>query len=109
MIAMRYDQVAYLIKKPLTDPDDDDMYSHPKAAATKVKANVKRTNLTFGDGSMYDVTIVRVFGEVEADKIGLADYDSDDESTWHQIQKVGRHFQRTDFYIVNAEVIFNGK
>lgn len=109
MIAMRYDQVAYLIKKPLTAPDDDDMYSHPKAATTKVKANVKRTNLTFGDGSMYDVTIVRVFGKVEADKIGLADYDPDDQSTWHQVQKVGRHFQRTDFYIVNAEVIFNGK
>ena len=102
MIAMRYDQVAYLIKKPLTAPDDDDMYSHPKAAATKVKANVKRTNLTFGDGSMYDVTIVRVYGKDEAYKNGLADYDHDDQSTWH-------HFQRTDFYIVNAEVIFNGK
>lgn len=109
MIFMRYDQVVYLLKEPLTGADDDDMYSTPKLTATKVKANVKRTNLTFGDGSMYDVTIVRVFGEVEADKIGLADYDPDDESTWHRIQKVGRHFQRTDFYIVNAEVIFNGK
>ena len=104
---MRYDQTVYLITE--TANDGDDLNFSGETSAIRTKGNVKRTNLTFGDGSMYDVTIVRVFGEVEADKIGLADYDPDDESTWHQIQKVGRHFQRTDFYIVNAEVIFNGK
>ena len=103
---MRYDQTVYLIKD-LGCSDDDDMNYHSQTATTAVKANVKRTNLTFGNGNMYDVTIVRVFGEVEADKIGLTDYDPDDRSTIHEIQKIGRHFQRTDFYIVNSEVVFN--
>lgn len=102
---MRYDQTVYLIKE--TAPDDDSMNYRPKVETMAVKANVKRTNLTFGNGNMYDVTIVRVFGESEADKIGLSDYDPKDRSTIHQIQKVGRHFQRTDFYIVNSEVVFN--
>lgn len=106
---MRYDQTVYLISKPLTTADDDDMYSTPKTTAQKVKAYVKRTNLELADGTMYDATVVRVFGEYEADSIGFADYNPDDQSTVHKIQKVGRHFRRTDFYIVNAEVIFNGK
>lgn len=106
---MRYDDTAYLItEKPLTDSDDDKMEYKPATHVERVKANIKRTNLTFGNGSMYDVTIVRVFGEYEADKIGLADYDPKDESTVHKITKVGRHFQRTDFYITNSEVIFGG-
>lgn len=105
---MRYDKVAYLITNALDDGDDE-MDFDPKPTVKKVKANVKRTNLTFGDGSMYDVTIVRVFGEVQADKIGLDDYKPDDPSTVHTIRKVGRHFQRTDFYIVNSEVVFNVK
>ncbi|KRM83294.1 hypothetical protein FC35_GL000916 [Limosilactobacillus coleohominis DSM 14060] len=102
---MRYDQTVYLIKE--IPPSDDEMNYRPKIVTNAIKANVKRTNLTFGNGSMYDVTIVRVFGEVDADKIGLDDYDPKDRSTIHQIQKVGRHFQRTDFYIVNSEVVFN--
>lgn len=106
---MRYDQKAYLITRPVVNDDDDDMDYIPKAKVQPVKANIKRINLTFGDGSMYDVTIVRVFGEVEADAIGLADYDPNKKSTEHKIQKVGRHFQRTDFYIVNSEVVFNAK
>lgn len=103
---MRYDQKVYLIKE-IAPSDDDDMNYRPKTDVKTVKANVKRTNLTFGNGNMYDVTIVRVFGEAEADKIGLADYDPSDRSTIHEIQKVGRHLQRTDFYIVNSEVVFH--
>lgn len=107
---MRYDQVAYLItEKPLIDSDDDEMEYRPHVDVEKVKANIKRTNLTFGNGSMYDVTIVRVFGQHKADKIGLADYDPNDSSTISKVTKVGRHFQRTDFYITNGEVIFGGK
>ena len=53
--------------------------------------------------------MMRQLYEYDADSIGLADYDSDDDSTVHKIQKVGRHFNRTDFYIVNSEVIFNAK
>ena len=103
---MRYDQTVYLIQEDLSE-DDDELDYKPKTSVTTVKANVKQTNLTFGNGKMYDVTIVRVFGEVNADKIGLADYDPADQSTIHEIQKVGRHFQRTDFYIVNREVVFS--
>lgn len=104
---MRYDQQVYLIKEDMADGEDDELDYKPKTSVTPVKANVKRTNLTFGNGKMYDVTIARVFGEVEADKIGLSDYDPKDRSTIHEIQKVGRHFQRTDFYIVNREVVFS--
>lgn len=103
---MRYDQTVYLIQEDLAE-DDDELDYKPKTSVNTVKANVKRANLTFGNGKMYDVTIVRVFGEANADKIGLADYDPADQSTIHEIQKVGRHFQRTDFYIVNREVVFS--
>ena len=103
---MRYDQTVYLIQEDLAE-DEDELDYKPKTSVTTVKANVKRTNLTFGNGKMYDVTIVRVFGEVNADKIGLTDYDPAAQSTIHEIQKVGRHFQRTDFYIVNREVVFS--
>lgn len=58
---------------------------------------------------MYDATIVRVYGECEADKIGLSDYDPNTGNNAHKIQEVGRHFNRTDFYIINSEVIFNAK
>lgn len=104
---MRYDQTVYLITE--TANDGDDLNFEGTTTAKKVKANVKRTNLTLGNGEMYDATIVRVFGECEADKIGFADYNSDDDSTVHKIQKVGCHFNHTDFYIVNSEVIFNAK
>ena len=106
---MRYDQTAYLIKNVTTESDPDSLNFEPQTTVTKVKANIKRTNLTLANGEMYDATIVRVFGEYDADSIGLADYDSDDDSTVHKIQKVGRHFNHTDFYIVNSEVIFNAK
>lgn len=106
---MRYDKVAYLITKPLASDSDDDLDYNPKPSVKKVKANIKRTNINFANGEMYDVTIVRVFGQYDADSIGLDDYDPDDQSTVHKIQKIGRHFQRTDFYIANGEVTFNAK
>lgn len=105
---MRYDHTAYLITKPLAT-DDDDMNYNPKPTVKKVKANIKRTNIDFASGEMYDVTIVRVFGQYDADSIGLDDYNPDDDSTVHKIQKVGRHFMRTDFYIANGEVTFNAQ
>lgn len=107
---MRYDHTVYLITKPLaTDTDDDDLDYSPKPTIQKVKANVKRTNIDFASGEMYDITIVRVFGRYDADSIGLDDYDPKDATTVHKIQKIGRHFQRTDFYVVNGEVTFNAQ
>ena len=102
---MRYDQTVYLITE--TTNDSDGLNFEGTTTAKKVKANVKRTNLTLGNGEMCDATIVRVFGEWSADKIGLADYDQQTGKGARKIQKVGRHFNRTDFYIVNSEVIFN--
>lgn len=104
---MRYDQTVYLITETVNDGDD--LNFEGTQTAVKVKANVKRTNLTLANGEMYNATIVRVFGEVEADKIGLSDYDPNTGNNARKIQKVGRHFNRTDFYIINSEVIFNAK
>lgn len=104
---MRYDQTVYLITE--TANDGDDLNFEGETEAIRTKANVKRTNLTLANGEMYDATIVRVFGEWSADKIGLADYDQQTGKGARKVQKVGRHFNRTDFYIVNNEVIFNAK
>ncbi|WP_457801781.1 hypothetical protein [Limosilactobacillus reuteri] len=104
---MRYDQTVYLITE--TANDSDDLNFEGETEAIRTKANVKRTNLTLANGEMYDATIVRVFGEWSADKIGLADYDQQTGKGARKVQKVGRHFNRTDFYIVNSEVIFNTK
>lgn len=104
---MRYDKTVYLITENANDSDD--LNFGGTLTAAKVKANVKRTNLTLASGEMYDATIVRCYGECEADKIGLSDYDPNTGDNAHKIQKVGRHFNRTDFYIINSEVIFNAK
>lgn len=106
---MQYDHTVYLIKNALPDEGSDNLDFTPKSTVTKAKANVKRTNISFASGQMYDVTIVRVFGRYDADKIGLDDYDPDDETTIHNIQKIGRHFNRTAFYIANGEVTFNAE
>lgn len=102
---MRYDQTVYLIKEGY---EEDGLNERVTQTFTMVKANVKRANLTFGDGSIYDTTIVRVFGEYDADKLVFANYDPSDVSTTHEIQQISRHFNRTDFYIINSEVIFHG-
>lgn len=104
---MRYDKTVYLITEKTNDGDS--LNFEGELSSIKVKANIKRTNLTLANGEMYDATIVRVYGEYEADKIGLSDYDPDTGDNAHKIQKVGRHFNRTDFYIVNSEVIFNAE
>ena len=104
---MRYDQTVYLITE--TANDGDDLNFSGETSAIRTKGNVKRTNLTLANGEMYDATIVRVFGNWSADKIGLSDYNPYTGKGARKIQKVGRHFNRTDFYIVNSEVIFNAK
>lgn len=104
---MRYDHDVYLLKETPTDGDSLDFT--PKVAVTKAKANVKRTNVNFATGEMYEVTIVRVYGQYEADKIGLADYNPNDQTTIHKVQKVGRHLMRTDFYIAGSKVTFNAE
>ena len=104
---MRYDQTVYLITE--TANDSDYLNFEGETEAIRTKANVKRTNLTLANGEMYDATIVRVFGNWSADKIGLSDYNPDTGKGARKIQKVGRHFNRPDFYIVNSEVIFNAK
>lgn len=106
---MRYDHTVYLIKEQEADPDSDSLNFEGKKTVTKAKANVKRTNINFASGEMYEVTIVRVFGQYEADSVGLDDYDPKDATTVHKIQKIGRHFQQTDFYVVNGEVTFNAQ
>lgn len=105
---MRYDTQVLLLTK--TQDEDPDGLDHSiKYASRTVKANVKRTNLTLANGQMYAATVVRCFGEYNADAIGfIGEYNTDDESTIHQIQKVGRHTNRTDFYIIHGEVIFHG-
>ena len=107
VVLMRYDQTVYLITE--TANDGDDLNFSGETSAITTKGNVKRTNLTLANGEMYDATIVRVFGNWSADKIGLSDYNPDTGKGARKIQKVGRHFNRTDFYIVNSEVIFNAK
>lgn len=105
---MRYDTQVLLLTKT-RDEDPDGLDHSIKYASQTVKANVKRTNLTLANGQMYDATVVRCFGEYTADAIGfIGEYNADDESTIHQIQKVGRHTNRTDFYIIHGEVIFHG-
>lgn len=104
---MRYDHTVYLIKEQDPDPDSTSLDFEGHKTVTKAKANVKRTNINFASGEMYEVTIVRVFGQYDADSIGLDDYDPDDDTTIHKIQKVGRHLMRTDFYIAGSKVTFN--
>lgn len=106
---MRYDHTVYLIKEQEADPDSDSLNFEGKKTVTKAKANVKRTNISFASGEMYEVTIVRVFGQYEADSVGLDDYDPDDDTTIHKVQKVGRHLMRTDFYIAGSKVTFNAE
>lgn len=104
---MRYDQKVYLItEKP---NDTDDLNFGGSQTATKVKANVKRANIKLGNGEVYDTTIVRVYGEYSADYVGFADYDPETKQGARKIQQIGRHFNRTDFYVVNSEVIFSAK
>ena len=105
---MRYDTQVLLLTK-LQDDDPDGLDHTAQYTSQIVNANVKRTNLTLANGQMYDATVVRCFGEYTADAIGfIGEYNTDDESTIHQIQKVGRHTNRTDFYIIHGEVIFHG-
>ena len=106
---MRYDHTVYLIKEQDPDPNSTSLDFEGQKTVTKAKANVKRTNINFASGEMYEVTIVRVFGQYDADSIGLDDYNPDDETTIHKIQKVGRHLMRTDFYIAGSKVTFNAE
>lgn len=104
---MRYDVPVFLLT---STPSNDDDLDHDVNYQTKnVMANVKRTNLSLANGQMYDATIVRTFGNQEADAIGFSgEYVKNDPSTIHLVQKVGRHFNRTDFYIIHSEVIYHG-
>lgn len=105
---MRYDKAVLLLKR-IEDDNPDGLDHSTGYVENEVVANIKRTNLSLSNGKIYDVTIVRVYGEYEADAIGfIGEYDANDESTIHTIQKVGRHFNRTDFYIIHGEVILHG-
>ncbi|MEE6637781.1 hypothetical protein [Limosilactobacillus pontis] len=106
---MRYDHTVYLIKEQDPDPSSTSLNFEGDPKVTKAKANVKRTNINFASGEMYEVTIVRVFGQYDADSIGLDDYDPNDDTTIHKIQKVGCHLMRTDFYIAGSKVTFNAE
>lgn len=105
---MRYDKKVLLLKQ-IEDDNPDGLDHSTGYTSNKVMANIKRTNLSLNNGKIYDATIVRVYGNYDADAIGFIDeYNANDESTVHTIQKVGRHFNRTDFYIIHGEVILHG-
>ena len=105
---MRYDKKVLLLKR-IEDNNPDGLDHSVSYSSKEVLANVKRTNLSLNNGKIYDATIIRVYGEYEADAIGfIGEYDANDESTIHTIQKVGRHFNHMDFYIIHGEVILHG-
>lgn len=104
---MRYDTPVLLLSE--IQNNNDDLDHETTYLSKKVMANVKRTNLSLANGKMFDATIVRTYGQYQADAIGfIGEYVQDDPSTIHLVQKVGRHFNRTDFYIIHSEVIYHG-
>lgn len=106
---MRYDQDVILLKRQPSTSDDTETLDHVDTyVATRVKANLQRANVTVGTGETYDATIIRVFGEYEADKIAFPQtYNPEDDSTMFNIQTVQHHFRRTDFFIAESEVVWH--
>ena len=107
---MRYPNKVYLLTK-LIDEDPDGLNHQVSYQSQVVPANVQQVNLTFApNGTVYNATIIRVYGRYQADAIGLdGEYVEGDNDTVHEIQKVSQHDKQTAFYIIHNEVILHGE
>lgn len=107
---MRYPNKVYLLTK-LLDKDPDGLNHQVSYQSQVVQANVQQVNLTFApNGTVYNATVIRVYGSYQADAIGFdGEYAEGDSSTVHEIQKVSQHDKQTAFYIVHNEVILHGE
>ncbi|KZU85133.1 hypothetical protein [Lactiplantibacillus plantarum] len=107
---MRYSDKVYLLTK-LLDDDPDSLNHQVRYRSQAVPANVQQVNLTFApNGTVYNATVIRVYGRYHADAIGLnGEYVEGDNDTVHEIQKVSQHDKQTAFYIIHNEVILHGE
>lgn len=107
---MRYPNKVYLLTK-LIDKDPDGLNHQASYQSQVVQANVQQVNLTFApNGTVYNATVIRVYGRYQADAIGLdGEYVEGDNDTVHEIQKVSQHDKQTAFYIIHNEVILHGE
>lgn len=107
---MRYPDKVHLLTK-LLDEDPDGLNHQASYRSQVVPANMQQVNLTFApNGTVYNATVIRVYGRYQADAIGLDDeYVEGDNDTVHEIQKVSQHDKQTAFYIIHNEVILHGE
>ncbi|MBS0937083.1 hypothetical protein JK214_09910 [Lactiplantibacillus plantarum] len=107
---MRYPDKVYLLTK-LLDEDPDGLNHQASYRNQVVPANMQQVNLTFApNGTVYNATVIRVYGRYQADAIGLdGEYVEGDNDTVHEIQKVSQHDKQTAFYIIHNEVILHGE
>ncbi|WP_367019275.1 hypothetical protein [Lactiplantibacillus plantarum] len=107
---MRYPNKVYLLTK-LLDEDPDGLNHQANYRSQVVSANMQQVNLTFApNGTVYNATVIRVYGRYQADAIGLdGEYVEGDNDTIHEIQKVSQHDKQTAFYIIHNEVILHGE
>lgn len=107
---MRYPDKVYLLTK-LLDEDPDGLNHQANYQSQVVQGNVQQVNLTFApNGTVYNATVIRVYGRYQADAIGLdGEYVEGDNDTVHEIQKVSQHDKQTAFYIIHNEVILHGE
>ncbi|WP_258567516.1 hypothetical protein [Lactiplantibacillus plantarum] len=107
---MRYPDKVYLLTK-LLDEDPNGLNHQASYRSQAVPANMQQVNLTFApNGTVYNATVIRVYGRYQADAIGLnGEYIEGNNDTVHEIQKVSQHDKQTAFYIVHNEVILHGE
>ena len=108
--SMRYSDKVYLLTK-LLDDDPDSLNHQVRYRSQVVPANMQQVNLTFApNGTVYNATVIRVYGRYQADAIGLdGEYVEGVNDTVHEIQKVSQHDKQTAFYIIHNEVILHGE
>ena len=107
---MRYPDKVYLLTK-LIDEDPDGLNHQVIYRSQVVPANMQQVNLTFApNGTVYNATIIRVYGRYQADSIGFdGEYVEGDNDTVHEIQNGSQHDKQTAFYIIHNEVILHGE
>lgn len=107
---MRYPDKVYLLTK-LPDDDPNGLNHQVSYQSQVVPANMQQVNLTFApNGTVYNATVIRVYGRYHADAIGLdGEYVEGVNDTVHEIQKVSQHDKQTAFYIIHNEVILHGE
>ena len=105
---MRYPDKVYLLTK-LPDDDPNGLNHQVSYQSQVVPANIQQVNLTFApNGTVYNATVIRVYGRYQADAIGFNDeYVVGNNATTHEIQKVSHHEKQTAFYIIRNEVILH--